>query len=112
MNQTDEDIFLYALLRTLNSVYKKFQLIKKEGSIYIIGYNKITYSGNIPKEVGVLGIVYPEKDVVIIDSNCVVQFTKHMENIDEWKKQHEDKDWLGYTAGCKIFADIIINKCK
>ena len=106
------DVFLDALLRTLNSVYEKFQLIKKEGSIYVVGYDKNTYLGVVPKEGGDLDIAYPEKDIVIIDRSCVVPFTKeHMEKTGGWKKQHEDKDWLlGHTAGCKIFADIIRDK--
>ena len=106
------DVFLDALLRTLNSVYKKFQLIKKEGSIYVIGYDKNTYLGNIPKEGGDLDIAYPEKDIVIIDRSCVVPFTKeYIENTGGWRKQYEDKDWLlGFTAGCKIFADIVRDK--
>ena len=108
------DVFLDALLLTLNSVYKKFQLIKKEGSIYIIGYDKSTYTGNTPKEGGDLDIAYPEKDIVIIDRSCVIPFTKeHMEKTGGWKKQYEDNDWLlGHTAGCKIFADIIRDKRK
>lgn len=102
------DVFLDALLKTLNTVFKKFQLIKKEGNIYILGYDKLTYDGEIPREGGDLDIVYPEKDIVIVDRNCVIPFTKnHMENRGGWKKEYNDIEWLkGHTVGCKIFSDI------
>lgn len=103
------DVFGEALLKTLNSVYEKFQIIKKEGSIYILGYDKSNYDGKIPKEGGDLDIAYPEKDIVIVDRDCVKPFTKqYMENTGGWKKQYEDKEWLrGHTAGCIIFSDIV-----
>ena len=102
------DVFLDALLKTLNSVYKNFQLIKKQGSIYVVGYNQSVFDGELPKEGVNLDICY-SKDIVIIDRNCIKPFTKSfMKKNGRWKKQCENKDWLkGFTAGCKIFEDIV-----
>lgn len=104
------DVFLDSLLKTLNSVFEKFKLIKREGNIYVIGYDKDTYSGVIPKKGGDLDIAYPERDVVIIDKDCVIPFTReHMEKTGRYDERYEDIDWLlGYTAGCEIFADIFL----
>lgn len=103
------DVFLEALLKTLNSVYDKFLFIKNVGSIYIIGYNKSSFDFEIPKEGGDLSIIYPEKDIVVIDKNCIKPFTKSfMKKRGGWKKEYSNKEWLrGHTAGCNIFADIV-----
>ena len=103
------DVFLEALLKTLNSVYDKFIFIKQVGSIYLIGYNKNSFDFEIPKEGGDLAIAYPEKDIVVIDKNCVVPFTKSfMKKRGGWKKEYSNKEWLkGHTAGYQIFSDIV-----
>lgn len=103
------DVFLNSLLKTLNSVYDKFNFIRRTGSIYIIGYNKLSFDFEIPKEGGNLAIAYPEKDIVVIDKNCIKPFTKSfMKKRGGFKKEYSNKEWLkGYTAGCNIFADIV-----
>lgn len=106
------DVFALALLNTLNSVYEKFKLLERVGSIYVIGYDKESYTGVIPKEGGDLAIAYPETDVVIIDRNCVTPFTRQeMERQGGWKDQYNDSEWLrGHTAGCIIFGDYMRSK--
>lgn len=103
------DVFLDALLKTLNSVYDKFNFIERVGSIYVIGYNKLSFDFEIPKKGGDLSIAYPEIDIVVIDKSCVEPLSKSfMKKRGGWKKEYSNKEWLkGHTAGCNIFADIV-----
>ena len=106
------DVFSDTMIKTLNTVYDKFILINRIGSIYIIGYNKDSFNFDIPKEGGDIAIAYPEKDIVVIDRDCVIPFTKnHLEKTGGWRKRYSNKEWLkGYTAGCNIFSDIVKSK--
>jgi hypothetical protein len=108
------DVFASALLKTLNSVYEKFTMLERVGNIYVIGYDKESYTGTIPKKGGDLAIAYPETDIVIVDRDCVIPFTRQdMERQGGWKDQFDDVEWMkGHTAGCLIFSDIIKDKRK
>lgn len=104
---TCNDDFSNFFLKTINSVYKKFALIKKQGSIYAFGYNGKGYDKPLPKEGGNLDVAYPETDVVIIDKNCIKPLTReYLEHAYAWKPEYENPDYLlGFSAGCKVFAD-------
>jgi hypothetical protein len=110
----EKDDFSDALLKTLNSVYEKFSLLKKMGSIYIVGYDKTDFSFDIPKEGGDIAIAYPETDYVVIDKDCVVPFTKkYLQKTGGWKSYYNNIDALkGFTAGCIIFSDYMKMKKK
>lgn len=102
------DVFGDALLKTLNSVYEKFKIIKRIGNIYILAYGDKKYNGEIPKEGGTIDVLYPDTDIVIVDKSCVVPYTREdAEKLDGWKKAYDNPEWLkGHTIGCKIFAEL------
>jgi len=103
------DDFSEAVLKTLNSVYIDFKLVKKEDSIYVFGYKKDTYNGEMPKAGGKLDLLYPETDIVIVDKDCVKPFTKkYLTSVKRWKEEFKNNDTLkGFSVGCKIFGNYV-----
>lgn len=101
------DEFADTFLKSINSIYEKFRLIKNEGDIYIFSTHDINDPIDIPKSGGDLDRLW-RGQLLFIDKSCVKPMSKY------WQKKYGNRDifknkekLLAFTVACDCFGDLV-----
>jgi hypothetical protein len=108
------DNFSNQLLTYLNAIYqiddtKKFSLIKKKGNVYAFGYEKLEYSPELPNEGGDIAIAWPEKNIILVDKNCIEPISKEcLQKNNRWEDKFEDIDLRkAFACSSEIISQLV-----